>query len=65
MIIEEAISITRIAEPLIISQVGIEVSEELSPLVAKPHLSRGVKAKIIADVHVSMMCAAFILNISL
>ena len=46
-----------------ISHVGMEVPEEFSPFVAEPHLSRGVNAKITADVHVSMMFAAFILNI--
>jgi hypothetical protein len=48
-----------------ISHVGMEPSEELSPLVAEPHLSRGVNAKINADVHVSMMFAAIILKVSL
>ena len=48
-----------------ISHVGTEASEELSPLVAEPHLSRGVSAKIIVDVHVSTMFAAIILKASL
>ncbi len=63
-IIKEAINITKIAEPLIISHVGTEPFEELSPL-AEPHLSRAVNANIIDDVHVSMMFSAIILKVSL
>jgi hypothetical protein len=63
--IEEAIKTTNTAEPPTINHVGIEASDEFKPLVAEPHFSRGVKAKIIADVHVSMMFAMLILNLSL
>jgi len=65
IIIEEAINITRTTEPVTISHVGIEPSEEFSPLVAEPHLCCGVKARIVEDMHVSIRFAVFILKVSL
>ena len=64
-IIEEAINTARTDAPLIISHVGTEASEEFIPFVAEPHLSLAVRAKMIAGLNVSKMCAAFIVNLSL
>ena len=62
--IEEAIIATRTVTPVTISHVGIEASDEFNPLVAEPHFSRGVKARIIAGMQVSIICAVFILRVS-
>jgi hypothetical protein len=64
-IIEKIIVAIKTATKVMINHFGIIVSVELRPFDAELHLSRAVIARIICTLHVSIMFAAFILNLSL